>query len=54
VYPVLLIDAIVATIRDGQVANRAVYVVLGVKLDGERDVLGLWMGPRRGGAPSSG
>jgi hypothetical protein len=31
-------------IRDGQVANRPIYVVLGVTADGERDVLGLWAG----------
>jgi putative transposase len=48
VYPVVLIDAIVVKIRDGQVANRPVYVVLGVNLDGERDVLGLWVGPTGG------
>jgi transposase-like protein len=48
VYPVLLIDAIVVKIRDGQVANRPVYVVMGVNLDGERDVLGLWVGPTGG------
>ena len=40
-YPVLLIDAIVIKVRDGQVANRPVYVAIGVNLDGERDVLGL-------------
>ena len=40
VYPVLLIDAIVVKIRDGQVANRPIYVAMGVNLDGERDVLG--------------
>jgi putative transposase len=44
----VLIDAIVVKIRDGQVANRPVYVVLGVNLDGERDVLGLWVGPTGG------
>jgi putative transposase len=48
IYPVLLIDAIVVKIRDGQVANRPVYVVMGVNLDGERDVLGLWVGPTGG------
>jgi transposase-like protein len=48
VYPVVLIDAIVVKIRDGQVANRPVYVVMGVNLDGERDVLGLWVGPAGG------
>lgn len=48
VYPVLLIDAIVIKVRDTQVANRPVYVAIGVNLDGERDVLGLWMGPSGG------
>ena len=47
-YPVLLIDAIVIKVRDAQVANRPVYVALGVNLDGERDVLGLWLGPTGG------
>jgi putative transposase len=53
VYPVLLIDAIVVKIRDGQVANRPIYVAMGINLDGERDVLGLWVGPDGGEAPSS-
>ena len=44
VYAVLFIDVINVKIRDGQVANRPIYVVLGVTADGERDVLGLWAG----------
>lgn len=48
VYPVLLIDAIVIKVRDTQVANRPVYVAIGVNLDGEREVLGLWLGPTGG------
>jgi transposase-like protein len=48
IYPVLLIDAITVKIRDGQVANRPIYVAMGVNLDGERDVLGLWVGPTSG------
>ena len=36
VYPVQLIDAIVVKVRDSQVANRPVYVAIGVNLDGER------------------
>jgi transposase-like protein len=48
VYPVLLIDAIVVKVRDSQVANRPVYVAVGVNLEGERDVLGLWLGPSGG------
>ena len=50
VHPVLLIDAIVVKARDAQVANRPVYVAVGVDLQAERDVPGLWLGPvwRRG------
>ena len=48
VYPVILIDAIVVKIRDGQVANRPIYVAMGVNLNGERDVLGMWVGPTGG------
>jgi putative transposase len=44
VYAVLFIDVIHVKIRDGNVANRPIYVVLGVTADGERDVLGLWAG----------
>lgn len=42
VYPVIFIDAIHVKIRDGQVANRPIYVALAVTVDGERDILGLW------------
>jgi putative transposase len=48
IYPVLLIDAIHVKIRDGRVANRPIYVAMGINLDGERDVLGLWVGPAGG------
>jgi transposase-like protein len=48
VYPVLLIDAIVVKIRDGQVANRPIYVAMGINLDGQRDVVGMWVGPTGG------
>jgi putative transposase len=48
VYAVMLIDAIVIKVRDAQVANRPVYVAIGVNIDGERDVLGMWLGPSSG------
>ncbi len=35
-------------ICDGQVANRPIYVAMGVNLDGERDGLGMWVGPTGG------
>ena len=48
IYPVMLIDAIVIKVRDAQVANRPAYVAIGVNMDGERDVLGIWLGPTGG------
>lgn len=50
VYPVVFIDAIVVKIRDGQVANRPVYAAIGVTVDGQRDILGLWIGTGGEGA----
>jgi putative transposase len=50
VYPVVFIDAIHVKIRDGQVANRPVYVAIGVTVNGERDILGLWAGDGGEGA----
>jgi transposase-like protein len=47
-YAVVLIDAIFIKVRDAQVANRPVYVAIGVNMDGERDVLGMWLGPTGG------
>ncbi len=48
IYPVILIDAIVLKVREGTVANRPVYVAIGIDLNGFRDVLGLWVGPSGG------
>jgi putative transposase len=43
VYPIIYLDALVVKIRDGQaVRNHACYLAIGVNLDGERDVLGIW------------
>jgi putative transposase len=43
VYPILLLDALIVKVRDaGAVRNLACYVAIGVNLEGERDVLGLW------------
>jgi len=43
-YAAIFIGAIVVKVRDGQVANRPFYAAIGVTLDGERDILGLWAG----------
>jgi putative transposase len=44
VYAVIFIDAVNVKVREGRVANRPVCLALGVTVDGERDVLGLWVG----------
>ncbi|TLM80964.1 IS256 family transposase (plasmid) [Pseudarthrobacter sp. NamE5] len=50
VYPVVFIDAIHVKVRDGQVRNKPFYVVLGVTVNGERDILGIWAGDGGEGA----
>jgi putative transposase len=43
VYPVQFLDALVLKIREGgSVQRRACYLALGVTVEGERDVLGMW------------
>ncbi|TQJ03943.1 mutator family transposase [Amycolatopsis cihanbeyliensis] len=44
VYPVVFIDCVNVKIREGNVANRPIYVALGVTVEGTRDILGLWAG----------
>jgi putative transposase len=44
VYPIVYIDALFVSVRDGgTVKKKAVYIALGVTVEGRRDVLGLWM-----------
>jgi len=43
VYPVIFLDALVLKIREnGSVQRRACYLALGITVDGDRDVLGMW------------
>ena len=43
IYPIVFLDCMVLEIRDGgSVQRRALYLALGVTLDGDRDVLGMW------------
>jgi transposase-like protein len=48
VFPVVFIDALMVKIRDGVVTNRAVYLAIGIDCDGNKQVLGLWVGPTTG------
>jgi len=48
-YPVLYLDKIQFKVREsGQVRNKAVYVAIGVGLDGYKEVLGLWIAQTEG------
>jgi transposase-like protein len=49
VYPILYLDCIVLKIRKGkQVINQAVYLVLGVNLEGHKELLGMWLSENEG------
>jgi len=48
-YPVVYFDALVVNGRtEGKAAKKAVYVALGVNMQGKKDVLGLWIGEAEG------
>lgn len=49
VYPIVYLDALVVRSRDsGAVQNKHVYLALGINLDGEKELLGLWMAQTEG------
>jgi putative transposase len=51
VYPVVIFDALRVKVRDeGTVRNKAVYVALGVRGTGQKEVLGLWIEQTEGAA----
>ncbi len=48
-YPILFLDALMVKMRhEGRVENRAVYVAIGIDLEGRKDVLGLWTSANEG------
>ena len=45
VYAVVFLDAIHYHVRsEGQIVKKAVYIAIGINLDGKKDVLGMWVG----------
>lgn len=45
IYAHVVMDAIHYKVRqDGKIVNKAVYIILGINLDGMKDVLGMWVG----------
>ncbi len=44
IYPILYLDGVVVKVRDeGHIRNKTVYLALGVNLDGQKELLGLWI-----------
>jgi putative transposase len=49
VYPIVYLDALVVKMRtEGRVENRAVYVAIGITMEGNKEVLGLWTSANEG------
>ena len=49
VYPIIYLDCIVVKIRqDKRVINKAIYLALGVNMEGHKDLLGMWMSENEG------
>src|SRR5438045_8505889 len=49
IYPIVYLDALMVKMRDnGHIYNKAIYVVLGVNVEGQKEVLGLWAAENEG------
>ena len=48
-YPIVYMDCIVVKVRhNGSVINKAVFLALGINLDGQKELLGMWMAENEG------
>ena len=49
IYPIIFLDALMLKIKENkQVINKAVYLALGVNLDGQKELLGIWISQNEG------
>ena len=49
IYPIVYMDCIVVKVRhNGSVINKAVFLALGINLDGQKELLGMWMAENEG------
>ena len=49
VYPIMYLDALVVKIREnGHIRNKSIYVAIGITMQGNKEVLGLWAGNAEG------
>ncbi len=49
IYPIVILDALVLKIRDdGSVRNKSAYLAMGINMEGEKEILGLWLAKTEG------
>ena len=49
VYPIVYLDCIVVKIRqDKQVINKSIYLALGINMEGQKELLGMWLSETEG------
>jgi putative transposase len=49
VYPIVYVDCLVIKVRENQrVLNKALYLALGIDLEGQKELLGMWMAQSEG------
>jgi putative transposase len=49
VYPIVYLDCIVVKVRqDRKVINKAIYLALGVNVEGQKELLGMWLSENEG------
>ena len=49
IYPIVFMDGIVVKVRDGQrIVNKSIHIVLGINLQGKKELLGLWLTENEG------
>ena len=49
VYPIVYLDALFVKVRDeGHIRNKAVYLAIGIDLEGKKEVLGIWLAQTEG------
>jgi len=48
-YPIMYVDCLVIKVRENQrILNKAVYLVLGITLEGQKELLGMWISENEG------
>jgi len=49
IYPIVYLDALIIKVREGKtVLNKAFYLAVGVNLDGQKELLGIWISQNEG------